>query len=414
LFDALNVAGAWMGIIAAVGGGLLIGLERERHKGQGPRRSLAGVRTFTIAALAGALARSTAQPLLVAAGALLVVVLTLIAYRRDRSGDPGATTEVALFLTYVLGVVAFDRPALSAGAAVIVTALLASRRGLHRFARETLTEGELGDGLLFCGAWLVVLPLLPARETPWLAGVSPRRLWSLVILFMGLQAGGYVALRAAGPRLGLALSGFAGGFVSSTATIAAMGLRARAEPSRRTACVAGALSSTVATMVLMAIVVVAVDPASLRACAPSLLAGTAAAIAGVLLSLRGNFGSDAEIARGRAFNLLHALTFAAALSALTAGMAFLRNHVGGWAVAVSTALAGFFDVHAAAASALSLAASGGAPRAGMLTAVLLALSTNTISKIVAALATGGTAYGLRVLAGLLAVLGALWAPLVWR
>jgi uncharacterized membrane protein (DUF4010 family) len=340
-------------------------------------------------------------------------MLSLIAYRRDRSGDPGVTTEVALFLTYVLGVVAIDRPALSAGVAVIVATLLASRRTLHRFARETLTESELADGLLFLGAWLVVLPLLPVRETPWLAGVSPRRLWSLVILFMGLQVGGYVALRAAGPRLGLALSGFAGGFVSSTATIAALGLRARTEPARRTACVAGALSSTVATMVLMAVVMVAVDPASLRAFAPSLLAGTAAAIAGVLLSLRGDSESDGTVEHGRAFNLLHAVTFAAALSGLTAGMAFLHNHVGGWALAASTALAGFFDVHAAAASALSLAASGGAPRAGMLTAVLLALSTNTISKIIAALTAGGAAYGLRVVAGLLAVLGALWAPLLW-
>lgn len=402
-----------MGIAAAVGAGLLVGIERERHKGQGPNRALAGVRTFALASLAGALARLSGQPLLMVSGALLVVALTAIAYRRDRSGDPGATTEVALFLTYLLGIVAIDRPALSSAAAVIVTALLASRRPLHRFARETLTEAELEDGLLFCGAWLVVLPLLPARETPWLAGISPRRLWSLVILFMGLQAAGYVSLRAAGARLGLALSGFVGGFVSSTATIAALGLRARAEPARRTACVAGALSSTVATMVLMVVVVLAVDPASLRSFAPSLLAGTVVASAGVLLGLRGAGRPDGPVAQGRAFNLLYALTFAAALSGFTAGMALLRNHVGGWAVPASTALAGFFDVHAAAASALSMAASGDSAREGMKTAVLLALSTNTISKVVAAFGAGGSAYGLRVLAGLLAVMAALWLPLLW-
>ena len=43
-----------LGVAAALGGGLLIGIERERRKGFGAQRSLAGVRTFTLAALLGA------------------------------------------------------------------------------------------------------------------------------------------------------------------------------------------------------------------------------------------------------------------------------------------------------------------------------------------------------------------------
>lgn len=56
---------------------------------------------------------------------------------------------------------------------------------------------------------------------------DPGRILTLVVMFIGLEAAGYVALRLAGPQLGLALSGLASGFVSSTGTIATLGSRAR-------------------------------------------------------------------------------------------------------------------------------------------------------------------------------------------
>ncbi len=45
-----------LSLAAALGCGLLIGAERERRKGQGAAREPAGIRTFAIAALGGALA----------------------------------------------------------------------------------------------------------------------------------------------------------------------------------------------------------------------------------------------------------------------------------------------------------------------------------------------------------------------
>ena len=43
-------------LIVALGIGLLIGAERERRKGEGPFRAAAGVRTFAITAVLGAVA----------------------------------------------------------------------------------------------------------------------------------------------------------------------------------------------------------------------------------------------------------------------------------------------------------------------------------------------------------------------
>ena len=97
-------SGALAVLASAAGCGLLMGIERERRKGAGPDRALAGVRSFTLASLGGAAAALTAVPALVAVGAALVASLAVVAYARDRSGDPGVTTEIPLLLAYVIGV----------------------------------------------------------------------------------------------------------------------------------------------------------------------------------------------------------------------------------------------------------------------------------------------------------------------
>ncbi len=408
--------GTLLGLATALGCGLLIGIERERRKGSGPARALAGVRTFTLAALTGAVAQSLGQPLLVGAGGVLILALAAIGYfydrrTRGRASDPGVTTELALFVTFLLGVTAIEHASLAAAAAVVVAILLAARSELHRFSTEVLNADELRDALLLFGAALVVLPLLPGRPLEWLAGVDPHRLWGLVVLLMALQAAGYVALRIAGARLGLALSGLVSGFVSSTATVAAMGARARAEPRLLSACVAGALFSNVATPIELALVAVTISPAALPVIAPALAAAALAAAAVALVSLRAAVrGSHARRPSGRAFSLSTALAFATLLTAVTAAASFTTARYGGAAAGVTAALAGFVDVHAAAASVFSLAASDKIPPATLLLPVLIAFTTNTVSKLVAAWAAGGPRYALRVAGGLLVVTAAVWAP----
>lgn len=405
-----------VGFAAALGAGLLIGIERERRKGSGAGRAPAGVRTFALAALAGAGASALSQPLLVAAGALLISALSAIAYWRNRSQDPGATTVLALLVTYLIGVLAIEHAILAAGGSVVVTALLASRQTLHQFSVAVLTESELRDALVFAAAVLILLPLMPNKDIAWAAGVNPRRIWALVVLFMALQAAGYVAQRAAGARLGLALSGLVGGFVSSTGTIAALGARARETPAMRLSCVAGALLSSVATVVLLGVVIVTVWPAGLVALAPSLMAALLAVGASAAVAyLRQRGKADPSPTRGRAFNLFYAMGFAALLVGVTAAVSLVSRYFGEAAAAAATAIAGAFDVHAAAASTLSLAAGGKLGAADIRMPILVAFSTNTISKLVAAFVVGGRAYGAWVSVGLALTVGAAWLPIIiWR
>src|SRR5579864_6213687 len=217
---------AWR-LFVALAIGIVVGIERERHKGQGAKRAAAGLRTFALVALLGGLsAQTNSVALTMLAGAFTGAAALLGYWLGDRT-DPGLTTEVALMAAFILGVLAQKQPLIALGAGAVLTMLLALRTALHRFASEVLTERELFDGLIFAVAAVVVLPLLPNRPIDPFGLFNPFALWRLAVVLMALSAAGYISMRLAGPRYGLAIAGFASGFVSSTACIAAMGSRAR-------------------------------------------------------------------------------------------------------------------------------------------------------------------------------------------
>lgn len=392
-------------LAVAAGIGLLVGIERERRRGESPAPFVAGVRTFTLIGLAGGLAELLGGPAVALAGAF-VVVAALAGYKRTLEVDPGLTTEIAMLVVFLLGVLAMRMPQLAAALGVAVAVLLAAKTRLHRFVREMLSEQELHDGLLLAGCALVVLPLLPAGAVdPW-GVLDLRRLWTLVVLVMAINAAGYVALRALGPRYGLAVAGFAGGFVSSTATIAGMGTRARQTPALLAACAGAGLMSSVATVVQLALLVGVMSPALLAHLAlPLALVGLVALVAAVLGNRHaiGDGAPHEELPLGRAFQPLAALKFTALLALVLLGSAALSHWLGNAGATAGIALAGFADAHAGAASAAQLVSAGDLAVHEAMWPVLAAFCTNTLSKLAFAWATGGRGYALRLLPGLLAM-----------
>src|SRR5262245_57241981 len=146
-----------LGFLVALGVGLLIGIDRERHKGSGPARQAAGLRTFTLAALLGAVAAAAGNEFLLGAAVLGMVGFAGLSYWRARDDDPGLTTETALVLTTLLGGLAIREPTFAAGLGVVVAVLLTARSALHRFVLSVLTDEEIRSLLIFAGATLVVL-----------------------------------------------------------------------------------------------------------------------------------------------------------------------------------------------------------------------------------------------------------------
>ncbi|CAD5373608.1 conserved membrane hypothetical protein [Rubrivivax sp. A210] len=415
--------GDLLGLAAALGGALLIGLERERRKRRGPERKAAGIRSFALAGFCGGLAQLTRQPLLVALGALAVALLASAAYWRSQQhktpdADPGLTTELALFVTYLVGVLAVQQPALGAAAAAIVAGLLAARERLHRFATQMLSEAELHDALLLAALALVLLPLAPAQPLAWLGGLAPRTLLMLTLLILALQAAGHVALRLFGPRAGLALAGLMSGLVSSTATIAAMGARSRATPAAAAACEAGAMMSTAATWLLALLMLAALSPPSALALLPAAAAGATLALTSGLLRLRAApaLPPEAVAAPGQGpLRPREAVLVALLLAVVALGVAWAQTHFGVGGVLAGSALAALADAHAPVA-ALGARAAAGLVEPGLVRdAALVAVATNAVTRSITAWVAGGRGYGLRVAGSLLlSTAGALGAMLVFR
>ncbi len=404
-----------LGLAVALGAGLLIGIERERRKGRGDDREAAGLRSFAVAAATGGLAQWLPVPGLVVAGAVLVAALAALSYGRSRSRDPGLTTELALFTTYLIGVQSVLSPALGAACGAGLAALLAARERLHRFATQLLSDQELHDGLLLAALALIVLPLVPSRPLEAFGGISLRPLVALVLLIMAMQAGGQVALRWLGVRGGVLVSGFVSGFVSSTATVASFGSRSRAQPAQ-TAVLAGAAAlSAVATWLQVLVMSAVLSPPAAVALFPVALAGAAGALAIGLLSLRSR-GALAAAPAGPPRSALRpreAIVVALTLGVVALGVGNAQRHYGDAGLGLSVALAALLDAHAPVASLASLHAAGELSTEQMLRGVLLAVSANTLTRCGVAAVAGGRAYALRVGAALAVSLALAWAAAWW-
>ena len=136
-------------LATAIGIGLLIGAERERRKGSGTQRAAAGVRTFTLASVAGALASFLDSEALLITITVGAIAFSALAYGRTSKEDPGLTSEFALLVAVLLGAMAMRTPMLAAALGVLITVLLASRGALHRTFRDLLSEREAHDALVF-------------------------------------------------------------------------------------------------------------------------------------------------------------------------------------------------------------------------------------------------------------------------
>jgi uncharacterized membrane protein (DUF4010 family) len=400
-----------LNMLVAVGGGLLIGLERERTKQERAPLAAAGLRTFTITALAGAVSVECGGSALLALTTGVIALFAAASYWRTREKDPGLTTEVALVLTVLIGGLAMQSPGAAGGVAVVTALLLAGRERLHYFAGSVLTEEEVRSALILGAAVIVVLPLLPNAQVGPFGALNPRSVWRLVVLVLLIGAAGHVATRLLGPRFGLPISGLASGFVSSSATIGAMGSLASKSPEVMGAAAAGAVLSTVATVIQLAAVIGATsEPALAVMAAPLICAGVAAGGYGLVFTLAALRQKGAESGTvGEALSLKTALLFALTLSVVLLASAALKHWFGETGAIVAAALAGFVDTHASAISIASLVATGQLKADAAVVPILAGFTTNSATKVILAMVSGGRAFALRVIPGVLLVAVAAWA-----
>ncbi|WP_086664511.1 MgtC/SapB family protein [Lentzea kentuckyensis] len=388
--------------------GLLLGVEREHDNAHDSTRP-AGSRTFPLIALAGAVSAALSP---VALGVALGAVAALVIAWYLRTEEPGATTEIAAIATFLLGALAWHRPELAVPVGVAAAALLAAKRPLHRFARKVVSDQDVRDAMILFVVAFVVLPLLPNRPLGPYGVLNPARVWWLVVAVTMIGWAGYVAARAFGERWGLLVTGFAGGFVSGSATTAVLARKYRTVGA---AAFPGAVAVNLATLAqIVAVTAIASPPVALRLL-PAIGAGAVVLLAEVAWLVWRTKPADVENDEpvvSRPMSLKAALSLAAILVLFLVVTRAAADWLGGGGVVAAGALGGLADAHAAAIAAASLAPQSISVHTAVL-ACGAALATNTVVKLTLATVAGGPRFALRLAAWLAPVVVAVGLGMAW-
>ncbi|WP_286716057.1 MULTISPECIES: MgtC/SapB family protein [Acinetobacter] len=374
-------------LTAALGCGLLIGLERERHKQREEQASFAGLRSFAICALLGALCFLFGMTMGLA-GALIIGGIVIFSIR-NQIEDPGITTELAFIMTYFIGAICLWNIPLAAGLAVLITIILMAKHSMHNIAGQWITEAEFRDGLLLLALILIGLPLTPDRPL-WGEVLNPYLILKLVTLILVVQALAHIAKRFFSTKNALILSSIASGFVSSTATIAQLGIQVRKGEIDTKSNAGAALMSCISTLVLLFIVVGGVSWDWLKILLlPSLVAMLILAACAFILLHKAEPAKNQESPESsdsKMFSLKEAVIIAAALTLIQAGVYGLEVWLGDAGLLAGTLLASLFEIHAAMASVV---VQGDPSNMRLIYALLLGLGAHALAKSANAALTGG-------------------------
>lgn len=393
--------------------GLLMGLERERKPS-----ARAGLRTFALTALLGTVCGLLAAKLgatwLIAAGLGSVALAIVGAYvtRPSDDGDPGTTTEIALLLCYLLGVLCwYEERSLAIGLGVAATVLLQFKTELAGLVRR-LSPDDVRSMLQFAVLSLVILPVLPNQDFGPYKAFNPYQTWLMVVLISGVGLAGYLALRVFGQRAGVLIAGLLGGLVSSTAT---MLVHARQAQQSTEPIQAGSTIVVVSNLtVLIRLMVIGAIAAPAIAGRLSLVLGSGL-LGGLLIALpmRKVEQTDSHMAvTSNPTELKTALGFAAMYSLVLLAAAWLNNELGQVGLYAVALLSGATDVDAITLSSLHMYSQERLQAIPTMIAIVLAVAANTIFKLLLAFSIGGRHFGLRVvwpmLAAVVSSILALW------
>lgn len=398
-------------LIVSGGIGFLIGLERERNSS-----AQAGVRTFTLVALLGALsalvAQQLASPWLIGASLLSVAVMIIAAHlRHPNPADSGTTSVVALLACYLLGVLVWlGQTPLAVILAVLITALLYFKTELSGIASK-LTHAEWISMLQFATLSLVVLPVLPDKGFGPYGALNPHQIWWMVVLISGVSLAGYAGLRLFGDRYGTLLLGFAGGLVSSTATTLIFARHARGDAKFAGTAGRVILIANLVMLVRLSLFAAVVAPAALSPVALMMAAGLVPGML-YLLASWGAAASPGSLPLPQTRNPTEvrvAIGFAVLYGGVLLLSTWLTESVGTRGLYAVALASGLTDVDAISLSSLQLQAAGKLAPTAAATAMALAALSNLVFKAGTALVVGGrelarpVAIGMGLVGGGLAV-----------
>lgn len=410
-------------LAVALGIGLLVGLDRERVELRKDQSFLAGIRTFPLIALSGAL-----SVLLVdVAGMWLTVVafaavcaIAVIAYvRSSAAGHVGSTTEIAVLTTFLLGAVAGAGHLLVAAAGGIAIAILLVAKPRLQALSRAISEEEMWATLELAVISAIVLPLLPDQGFgPWEV-LNPYRIWLVVVLVATVSFAGFIAERILGERAGLLATAVLGAIASSTAVTVAMSQRAKADPAHSSPPAAAVVLAGAVMCVRVAILCAVLGAGILPKLLPAVIAMTLCGLAAAWwIARRGDPArarkSEEQTKIRNPFSLRSTLVFGAIFALTLLAVRYGRETFGESGTLPIAAVSSMVDVDAVA---IAFARAGAGPTDWLIpaTAVIVAMVTNTIVKMGIGAAIGRGSFRREVALGLgaMAVVGAVAGGIGW-
>lgn len=386
--------------------GLLVGVERYRGREPGEKES-AGVRTFAIFCLLGALCGIFATTAITVATFVAVAALVLLGYQRSPRDSIGFTTELAALLVFWIGYLLSLHETAAISLGIVLTIFLASKRTLHHFVRDQISAAEFEATLKFLAVVLVVYPILPDGNMGPYGFFNPRQVWGLVILVSTISYVGYFLIRWLGDRRGLLLGSLAGGIVSTTAVTMSLAERARAAPetSRLMGAVAVLANSVQGPRLFLLLWVVNRDLAQSMA-GPLLGMAIVGLIGSWILTRRADNTSEIDIPLQNPYSFRAALKFGFFFVTILLLVELASQWLGDRGILIASGIAGTGSTSAVALSVSELVQKGAlAPLVAALS-IMIAIATNALTKWILAWVNGTRQMAFWLGGGLLTMLAA--------
>jgi uncharacterized membrane protein (DUF4010 family) len=381
----------------ALGLGLLIGLQKERAESP-----LAGLRTFALVSLTGGVAAIVGEvttPWIIVAGLFAVLGLMItgnVVLMRGESQDPGQTTETAVVLTYLIGVLTVAGPTVIGIVCGAVTAILLHlREELHTWV-DRLTDRDVRAIMQFVVVSLIVLPVLPAETYGPFDVLNPRQIWWMVVLIVGLNLVGYGAYRVMGERAGTLLAGVLGGVVSSTATMVGYARVTKSREGKEATAITVVWIASGMVFLRVLLEIGAVAPRFLPTAAPPLVIVFVVFVLIAILTRRdGRDPEDLPIEPENPTELKAAILFGVIYGVVLVAVAAAEEWAGGAGLYAAAAVSGLTDVDALTLSTSHLVAEGRLGEDLAWRVILTAALSNLVFKGMLAAAMGSRSFARR-------------------
>ncbi len=248
----------FIGLILSILLGALVGAQREIRQQKENIADFAGFRTFTLVCLLGFFIGYLSTDILnndniILIGISGIFLISALAYRAITKMNPkqiSTTTAITAILTFILGIIInLGHYQLSIAFAILITTILFLGNSLHKFAKK-VTEKEAFATLKFAIISLIILPILPNKnysllDFPILGELFSSQtiidksllasldvfnfyhIWLMVVFISGIGYAGYILMRTIGAEKGILVTGFLGGFMSSTALTSSFSIESK-------------------------------------------------------------------------------------------------------------------------------------------------------------------------------------------